>query len=69
MLDGEALVAQQREGLLDHIFVVADHRLAARFLIAGVHQRVDGERVVFRRGDVFFEQRAEDADFGGVEGF
>ena len=67
---GEALFLQGRESVANCRFVERHHRLAIVLLIAGIDQRVQRERVVVRRGDVFFDQRAEDAgfDFGKDHG-
>jgi hypothetical protein len=65
----EPFVAEEGQSLLDYFFGVVDDGVAVGFLVAGVDQGVDGERVVFGGGDFFFEERSEDADFGGVEGF
>ncbi len=41
--------------------------LAARLLVAGVQCGVEGERIVLRRVDLFFNQAAEHAGFDGVQ--
>ena len=51
------------EGIADRGFVERHHRVAVIFLVAGVDQGVERERVVVGRGDVFFDQGAEDAGF------
>ena len=38
------------------------HRFTIRFLIAGVEEGIEGEGIVFGRGDFFFDKRAENAD-------
>ena len=55
------------EGLADFFFGEIQDRVAAVALIAGVDQGVEGERVVFGRGDLFFYKGAEDAELNGVE--
>ncbi len=60
---GQALFLQGGEGVADGRFVESHHRVAIIFLVAGVDQSVERERVVVGRGDVFFDQRAEDAGF------
>ena len=55
------------EGLADFFFGEIQDRVAAGALIAGVEQGVEGERVVFGRGDLFFDKGAEDAELNGVE--
>src|SRR5579884_770316 len=42
-------------------FVQSHHRIAIVFLIAGVNQGIEGQRVIVGRGDVFLDQRSEDA--------
>ena len=51
------------ESVANRGFVERHHRVAIVFLIAGVDQRVERERVVVGRGDVFFDQGAEYASF------
>ena len=65
---GEALFLQRGQGVANGGFVERHDRVAIVFLVAGVDQGVERERVVVGRGDVFFDQRAEDAgfDFGEV---
>ena len=58
-----AFFLQRTERLADGFFIEAHHRIAIIFLIAGVNQGVERERIVVGRGDVFFDQRAEDAGF------
>jgi hypothetical protein len=41
--------------------------LAVVFLVTGVESGVERERVVLGRGDLFFDERAEHAGFGGGE--
>ena len=67
---GEALLLQRAESLAHGFFVKGHHRVAIVFLIAGVDQGVERERIVVGRGDIFFDQGAEDAsfDFGEIHG-
>ena len=67
---GHAFFLQASESVADCGFVEGHHRVAVVFLIAGVDQGVERERVVVGRGDVFFDQGAEDAgfEFGEDEG-
>ena len=51
------------EGIANRGFVQSHHWVAIIFLIAGVDQGVERERVVVGCGDVFFDQGAEDAGF------
>ena len=60
---GQALFLQRGEGVANSGFVEGHHRVAIVFLVAGVDQGVERERVVVGRGDVFFDQGAEDAGF------
>ena len=64
---GEALFAEGVEGAADGVFVEIHHRLAIGFLVGGVLEGVEGERVIVGRGDFFFDEAAEDAGFGGRE--
>jgi len=43
----------------DRFFLQRHHRLAIRFLVARVQQRVERERVILRRGDLFLDKCAE----------
>jgi len=60
---GETLFLQCRKGLADHAFVEGHDWIAIVLLVAGVDQGIQGKRIVVRGGDVFFDQRAEDARF------
>ena len=51
----ETLLLQRGERIRNRIFVEEHYGLAIIFLIASVDQRVQGERVVVGRGDVFFD--------------
>ena len=55
------------EGLADLVFGEVQDGVAAGALVACVDQGVERERVVFGRGDLFFDERAEDAELDGVE--
>jgi hypothetical protein len=55
------------EGLADFFFSEVEHRVSAGALVARVKQRVEGEGVVLWRGDLFFDERAEDAELGGIK--
>ena len=59
----EAFFLQRGEGVANRGFVQRHHWVAIVFLVAGVDQGVEGERVIVGRGDVFFDQGAEDASF------
>ena len=49
------------ESAADGFFVELHHRLAIGFLVGGVLECVEGERVIVGRGDFFFDEAAEDA--------
>jgi hypothetical protein len=49
------------ERLADGGLVQIHGGFAVRFLVAGIDESVQGERVVFRSGDFFFDQGAQDA--------
>jgi hypothetical protein len=55
------------EGEAGFLFGDLHDRLAIAFLIAGVDERVEGERVVLGGGSFFFEEGAEDAGFDEAE--
>ena len=64
---GEALLFEGVEGLADGLFVEVEDGVAAGALVAGVEKRVEGERIVLGRGDLFFDEGAEDAELNLVE--
>ena len=55
------------QGLADGVFVECRDGIAVRFLVAGVEQSVERERVIFGSGDFFFDERAYHPGFGGGE--
>jgi len=59
----QILAAKAVECLLHFALRQRGDRIAIVFLIAGQGQRVKSERVIFRRRDLFFNQRAQDASF------
>jgi hypothetical protein len=63
----EGEVFKGMEGLADFFFSEVEHRVSAGALVARVKQRVEGEGVVLWRGDLFFDERAEDAELGGIK--
>jgi hypothetical protein len=63
----KAVLIQRMEGLANGIFVEGCDGVAVRFLVAGVEESVEGERVVLRSGDLFFDEGAEDARFRGCQ--
>ena len=64
---GEALLRERMESSADGVFVEFHGGLAIGFLIGGVLEGVERERVVVGSGDFFFDEAAEDAGFGGGE--
>jgi len=59
----QRLAVEGMESLADGGFVESHYRIAIRFLVAGVDEGVQRERVVFGSGDFFFDEGAEDAAF------
>jgi hypothetical protein len=57
------------QGLADGGLVESHDGFAVRFLVAGVEEGVEGEWIVFGRGDLFFDERTKDAafDFGQLD--
>ena len=64
---GEALLLESVEGLADLLFIEVEDGVAAGALVAGVDERVQRERIVLGRGDLFFDESAEDAELDLVE--
>jgi hypothetical protein len=60
---GETFFLKRGERVTDGIFIEGRHGIAIIFLIAGVDQSVQREGIVIGRGNVFFDERAENADF------
>ncbi len=60
----QVLFTQAVERSLDFRFAKGGDRIAIVLLIAGQRQRIECQRIVFRRRDLLFDQRAENADFG-----
>jgi hypothetical protein len=54
------------DSLADLFFREIEDRVAAGTLVARVKQSVEGEGVVFRRGDLFFDKGTENAELGGI---
>jgi len=63
----EGEVFKGMEGLADLFFGQIEDRVAAGALVARVEQRVEGERVILWRSDLFFDERAEDPELMGRE--
>ena len=64
---GEGEIFEGVERLTDLIFGEVKDRIAAGSLVARVDQSVEGERLVLRSGDLFFDKGAEDADLDWVK--
>jgi hypothetical protein len=60
---GEALLAQRVKRSADGVFVKLHYRVAIRFLVGGVENGVQGERVIVGSCDLFLDEGAEDAGF------
>jgi hypothetical protein len=58
----ESEIFKAVESLTDLLFRKVENGIAAGALIAGVHQGVERERIVFRRRNLFFDEGAEDAE-------
>jgi hypothetical protein len=63
----EGLAVQRMPRLPDRSLVEIHFGLAVRFLVAGVDEGVQGERVVFGSGDLFFDEGTQDAAFYFVQ--
>jgi hypothetical protein len=55
------------EGLADLFFGEIEHWVAAGALVARVKQGVEGQGIILRRGDLFFDERAQDAELGEIK--
>lgn len=56
---GESIFLETGKCFADRILVEAHDGLAIRLLIAGIHQSVQGKRIVLGRGDVFLDESTE----------
>jgi len=63
----QGLAVERMQGLADGGFVEIHDGIAIRFLVAGIDEGVQGERVVFGSGDFFFDEGAQDAAFDFVQ--
>jgi hypothetical protein len=63
----EVEVFKGMDGLADLFFGEIEHRVATGSLIARVKQSVEREGIVLWRGDLFFDERAENAELMGRE--
>jgi hypothetical protein len=55
------------EGLADLVFGEIEDWIAAGSLVACVDEGVEGKRVIFGRGYLFFDEGAENAELDRVE--
>jgi hypothetical protein len=63
----ESEVFKRMERLTNLFFGEVENGVAAGALVASVKQSVEGKRVVLWRGDLFFDERAEDSELMGRE--
>ncbi len=63
----QGLAVERVQGLANGGFVESHDGIAVRFLVAGIDEGVQGERVVFGSSDFFFDKGAQDAAFDFVE--
>src|SRR5438876_5931008 len=52
----QGLSVERMQSLADGSFVEIHHRIAIRFLVAGIDESIERERVVFGSGDLFFDE-------------
>jgi len=63
----EGLLVQRMERLADGGFVQIHGGFSVRFLVAGIDEGVQGERIIFGSGDFFFDEGAQDAAFDVIQ--
>ena len=63
----QPLPIERQERPPHRALVVGRHRRAIGGLVAGVHEPVERERIVLGRGDLLFDQGADDADLDRIE--
>ena len=63
----ECKIFERVKSLANFFFGEIEYRIAAGALIARVDQSVKRERIVFRRGDLFFDEGAENAELDRVQ--
>jgi len=63
----EGEVFERVKGLADLFLGEIEDRVAAGALVAGIGESVEGEWVVFGRGDLFFNEGAENSELDGVK--
>ena len=59
----EVFLAQTIQRLLNFLFRKRGNRIAIILLIAGQCQRIECQRIILRRRDLFLDQRPEEANF------
>jgi len=65
VLADQVALDEQVDRLLHGRVIELQHRVAIALLVAGVHQRVERERILLGRGDFLFDQAGDDAGFEG----
>ncbi len=55
------------EGLANFFFSEIENGVPAGTLVARVKQGVEGQGIILRRGDLFFDERAQDAELGEIK--
>lgn len=63
----EAMLVEGVKRAANGVFFEVHDRVAIGFLVAGVEEGVDRQRIVFGSGNFFFDERAEDAGLDGCE--
>jgi hypothetical protein len=63
----ESEVFERMEGLSNLFFCQIENWVSTRALVTGVDQRIERQGIIFGRGDLFFDQRAEDAELDGIK--
>jgi hypothetical protein len=53
------------DGLANLFFREIQHRVPTRTLVARINQSIERERIVLRRSDLFFDERAQNAELMG----
>src|SRR3990172_11035001 len=58
---------QSVQALRNISFIIGDNGIAVRFLVAGVRQAIEGQRIILGGGQFLFNKAAEDADLGVIK--
>lgn len=64
---GKSEIFEGVEGLTNLLLVQIEDGIAAGTLVAGGEKRIEGEGVDLGRGDLFFNESAENAELDGIE--